>query len=133
MYRCWARYCSRSRKLLMRKILLALILILVSSQSLACLLVRGEIKINKDKLLVHQKFKIDETYPYRTENHLVHIKLLSKKIDSKQVALITIRDPKTFKILGKLEIILENNLEVKASMTTSQDFIVDSILTLKHI
>ena len=116
----------------MKKIFLTFLLFVMSTSSWACLLIKGEVFINKEKLAVHQKFDVDQTYPYRTDNYLVHLKVLSQKEDKKNVIMVTVRHPKTFASLGELLIKLEENKEVKSSMTT-QDRSIETRFTLKHI
>lgn len=105
---------------------------MMTTSSWACLLVKGEVFVNKEKLSIHQKFEVDQTYPYRTENHLVHLKVLSQKEANKNIMVVTVRHPKTFTTLGELIIKLEENKEVKSSMTTP-DRVITTQFTLKHI
>lgn len=116
----------------MKKIFLTLLLTMMSTSSWACLLVQGKVFINKEKLTIHQKFEVDQTYPYRTDNYLVHLKVLSQKESNKNVMMVTVRHPKTFTNLGELLIKLEENKEVRSSMTTS-DRRIETQFTLKHI
>ena len=116
----------------MKKIFLALLVAMMTTSSWACLLVQGNVFINKEKLTIHQKFEVDQTYPYRTDNYLVHLKVLSQKDSNKNVMMVTIRHPKTFTNLGELIIKLEENKEVKSSMTTN-DRLIETQFTLKHI
>ena len=116
----------------MKKIFLTLLLMIVSTSSWACLLIKGEVHIDKDKLKIHHKFDVDQTYPFRTNNYLVHLKVLSQKESNKNIMMLTIRHPKTFTNLGELIIKLEDNKEVKSSMTTP-DRVIETQFTLKHI
>ena len=116
----------------MKKIFLTLLLALMTTSSWACLLIKGEVLIDKDKLKLHHKFDVDQTYPFRTNNYLVHLKVLSQKESNKNIMMLTIRHPKTFTNLGELIIKLEENKEVKSSMTTP-DRVIETQFTLKRI
>ncbi|HLT22949.1 MAG TPA: hypothetical protein VKZ84_05885 [Bacteriovoracaceae bacterium] len=106
----------------------AFLFLLFSSYSWGCILIKGEVKINSDSLKVHQKFNLNEDYPYRTENYIVHIRLRS----AEHLTRITVKHPKTLKTL------LESDIQLKADKETNSHFShkeieLTSRLTLKNI
>ncbi|MFA5584381.1 MAG: hypothetical protein WDA09_09210 [Bacteriovoracaceae bacterium] len=106
----------------------AFLFLLFSSYSWGCILIQGELKINSDSLKVHQKFNLNEDYPYRTENYIVHIKLKN----TSHLTEITVKHPKTLKTL------LQENLQLKVdnemiSHFSTKEIVLTSRLTLKHI
>lgn len=115
------------------KKMLFIFTLLFSLQSWGCILIQGEIRINDDSLTIHQKFKLDESFPYRTQNFLIHIKLLSanKKNDT-QSAQIIVRHPKTFKILLDKRFDLTKDKEI-ISKLSNNEIKLTSKLKLKHI
>lgn len=117
----------------MMKIFLTLFLVFGTTTLWACFLTKGEIKVNKDKLTIHQKFDRDQSYPFRTDNYLIHFKLLSLKKDEKQLAEVIIRHPKTYKVLGKLVIALEENKNVQSSMENGDGILINTDLTYQRI
>lgn len=117
----------------MTKIFLLFFALVISPSTWACLLTKGEIRVNDEKLAIHQKFERDQSYPFRTSNYLIHLRLLSKKKDSKQLAEVIIRHPKTFKILGQLIMALEEGKNVESSMESSNNLKIVANLALQHI
>ena|SRR5690554_3215488 len=93
----------------------ALFLFLISSYSWGCLLIQGEIKIYSDSLKVHQKFNLNENYPYRTKNFLVHIKLISENQTQ-----ITVKQPQSLKNLINKTIHLKENTEMSSSFKSDE-------------
>lgn len=106
----------------------ALFLLTISSFSWGCILIEGEIKVNSDSLKVHQKFNLNEDYPYRTKNYIVHVRLRSADHD----ALVVVKHPKTLKTLFEEVIHLKKDEETN-SHYTGKEITFESKLTLKKI
>lgn len=110
---------------------LALLTFIFSSYSWGCLLLQGDIHINEDTLKVHQKVKVDENYPFKTSNFLVHLKILKENI-----AHIQVYHPKTLRVLIEKKVLLPLNTNTSSEASIESPGLhlkLSSQLTLKRI